>query len=174
MGPLAIKKQGKGERGKGKGKDMVRCANQSFVVRFAHGLLPALVLKMVLRRWWLYLSDRDLYSRLHVDVNLRTRESVYSRPRAGSRGAQRSPLDVRNPVERISSISSTSFQVAIVQALPGVGRVPERSEGGWVLNRSFNSPVKIPIKNRRCLSSATFPQSEIRNPQSENRNCLNP
>ncbi len=63
---------------------MVRCANQSYLVRFAHGLWPSNVLKMVVRRRWLYLSGRNLYSRPHVDVNLRKRESVYSRPRAGS------------------------------------------------------------------------------------------
>ena len=44
----------------------------------------------------------------------------------------------------------------------------------YLTNDSNNPPVQNPQKNRRCLSSATFPQSEIRNPQSENRNCLNP
>ena len=112
------------------------------------------MLKVVVRRRWLYLSSSNLYSRPHVDVDLCTRESVYSRPRAESGGAQHSPLDVRNPVERISSISSTSFQVAIVQALPGVGRVPERSEGGWVLNRSFNPPVQNPHKKIGAASAA--------------------
>ena len=120
---------------------MVRCANQSYIVHFAHGLLPAWELPQIVRRRWLYLSGLNLYSRPHEYLYSRTRGDVYSRPRAGSRGAQRSPLDVRNPVERISSISSTSFQVAIVQALPRVGRVPERSEGGWVLQRSYTPPV---------------------------------
>ena len=63
---------------------MVRCANQSYIVRFAHGLLPAWELKMVVRRRWLYFGGLDLYSRPYGDVNLCTRESVYSRPRAES------------------------------------------------------------------------------------------
>ena len=63
---------------------MVRCANQSYIVRFAHGLWPAWELKRIVRRRWLYLSGLYLYSRPHVDVNLHTRESVYSRPRAES------------------------------------------------------------------------------------------
>ena len=78
------KRQGKGERGKGKGKDMVGCANQSYIVRFAHGLWLSNVLKVVVRRRWLYFGGLDLYSRPHGDVNLCTRESVYSRPRAGN------------------------------------------------------------------------------------------
>ena len=40
--------------------------------------------------------------------------------------------------------------------------MPERSEGGWVLNRSFNPPVKSPIKKIGAASAA--PPS--RNPQS--------
>ena len=67
---------------------MVRCANQSYIVHFAHGLWPANELIPVVRRRWLYKFGLDLYSRPHVDVNLHTRESVYSRPRAYCRLTQ--------------------------------------------------------------------------------------
>ena len=87
-GDFGHEEQGKGEGGKGKGKDMVRCANQSYIVRFAHSHWLSNVLKVVVRRRWLYLSDLYLYSRPHVDVNLHTRESVYSRPRAYCRLTQ--------------------------------------------------------------------------------------
>ncbi len=73
---------------------MVRCANQFFIVRSAHGLWPANELKLVLRRRWLYMSGLYLYSRPYVNVHLRTSGHVYSRPCAESEGAQRSPLGV--------------------------------------------------------------------------------
>ena len=45
------------------GEDMVRSANQSYIVRSAHGLLAALVLKMILDRRWLFSGGLNLYSR---------------------------------------------------------------------------------------------------------------
>ena len=108
---------------------MVGSANQSYIVRFAHGplamekrgkgrwplqnfkaaksiwgLWPSTVLKRIMLRRWLYLSGRDLYSRPHVKLYLRTGSSAYSRPRAESEGAQRSHFDVKNPVERALSV----------------------------------------------------------------------
>ncbi len=59
-------------------------ANQFFIVRFAHGLLPALVLTKVVRRRWLFTSGLHLYSRPYVYLQPRTREHVYSRPCAWS------------------------------------------------------------------------------------------
>ena len=66
------------------GKDMVRFANQSYVVRFAHGLLPALVPARVLDRRWRDNCGLYLYSRPYVYLHPRTRVIVYSRPRAES------------------------------------------------------------------------------------------
>ena len=73
---------------------MVRSANQFFIVRSAHGLWPALVLKGIVHRRWLYMSGLYLYSRPYVNVHLRTSGHVYSRSCAESEGAQRSPLGV--------------------------------------------------------------------------------
>jgi len=66
------------------GKDMVSCGNQSYIVRSAHGLLPPFVLKMIVHRRWLFTSGLPLYSRPYVYLYLRTRDKVYSRPRAWS------------------------------------------------------------------------------------------
>jgi len=73
-GGFGHEEQGKGEGGKGKGKDMVRCANQSYIVRFAHSHWLSNVLKVVVRRRWLYLSGRNLYSRPYGQLNPCTRE----------------------------------------------------------------------------------------------------
>ena len=76
----------------------------------------------IVRRRWLYLSGRDLYSRPHEYLYLRTGSSAYSRPRAESGGAQRSLFDVRNLWKELCRYEVISVQVFIVKALARVGR----------------------------------------------------
>jgi len=82
---------------------MVSCGNQSYLVRFAHGLLPALVLKMVLPRRWLYTFSSPLYSRQGLLYFLHYRYEAEE-------------TQVKSMLQ--------------VTTLPSVGRVPERSGGG--------------------------------------------
>ena len=73
---------------------MVGCGNQFFIVRFAHGLLPALQLARVLHRRCLYNFDLYLYSRPHLELHPCPGDKVYSRPRgrAGERSVILPPV----------------------------------------------------------------------------------
>ena len=140
---------------------MVRCANQSYIVHFAHGLLPAWELPQIVRRRWLYNFDLDLYSRPHGQLHPRARGNVYSRPRAESGvsaafsfGCQKSGR--KNLIDIVYFLSS--------RYRPGP---PKSWEGAWTKWRRVGSPT---VLHPACVKSPyiivprqghTFPNHEI-------------
>ena len=66
-------------------------------------------LRIFLYRRWLYTCGSPLYSRPYVNVYLRTKEHVYSRPRAGSGGSAALSSGDTFPMEVPAHISKSGI-----------------------------------------------------------------